>query len=80
MRTWHRWCFFRHRSSSGKKRRLGPWAGSLVGVMLALLLIGQLELQPVSYTHLIVLQRSRALIYDPYNTQQGVIGGAHRRD
>lgn len=45
MRTWHRWCFFRHRSSSGKKRRLGPWAGSLVGVMLALLLIGQLELQ-----------------------------------
>ena len=46
MRNWHRWQRFRlRRRTSAGRRRLGPWAGGLIGLLLALALIGHLEFQ-----------------------------------
>lgn len=48
MRTWRRWrrsVFFRRRPSSRRSGRLRPWVGGVIGMVLALALIGHLELQ-----------------------------------
>ena len=48
MRTWRRWrrsVFFRRRPSSCRSGRLRPWVGGVIGMVLALVLIGHLELQ-----------------------------------
>ena len=47
MRTWHRGrpILRRWRPSVRRRRRLSPWAGGLAGLLLALVLIGHLELQ-----------------------------------
>lgn len=48
MRIWRRWrrsVFFRRRPSSRRSGRLRPWVGGVIGMVLALALIGHLELQ-----------------------------------